>query len=69
MYDEYYRAFTEPSSEYFWIYVRVFVFLGGLGYAIWYLFIGSRAKEETFSVNMSDIGHKIVDSDPVEGKK
>ena len=50
--------------------MRVFCFLGGLGYAIWYLFVGSQRKEETYSVNMSDIGGetKVVDSDSAEEK-
>ena len=69
MLDEYYRAFSEPSSEHIWIYVRVFCFLGGIGYAIWYLFIGSQRKEETYSVNMSDIGGKFVDSDSDGNKR
>ena len=56
MFDEYYVAFTEPSAEHVWLYVRAFVVFGVVGYALWYFLVESRREVVNMKVNFDDIG-------------
>ena len=71
MFDEYYLAFTEPSMDNFWLYVRVCVVLAVFGYAAWYFIFESRRKVDNFKVNLSDIdcGTKVTEAESAEEKK
>lgn len=57
--DEYYQAFTEPSMDFFWCYIRVFCLVAVIGYAAWYFLIESRREVINMKVNLNDIGCEI----------
>ena len=56
LFDEYIKAFTEPSLDFIWHYIRVFCFCAVVGYAAWYLLVESRRQVVNLKVNLSDIG-------------
>ena len=68
--DHHYKAFTEPSGEYVWVYIRVMIVLGVIVWAVRYFFF-SQKEELNMMIGMDDIGHdvKVCDSSSDDKRK
>ena len=66
--DYYIKAFSEPSIEHLWAYVRVFFIVVLVSYACWNYCL--RKEKATIKVSFDDVGHKceVGDDSPREGE-